>query len=65
MGAFRWGEIRLRLDWKMYALLSGTFEIVYGLPDIESFDFEKYEVGGCCVTPNDPKFSCTECGKSW
>jgi len=40
-------------------------EIIYGLPDIESFDFEKYEVGGCCVTPNDPKFSCTECGKSW
>jgi hypothetical protein len=40
-------------------------EIVYGLPDFESFDFEKYEVGGCCVTTNDPKFSCTGCGKSW
>ena len=31
VGAFRWGEIRLRLDWKMYALLSGTFEVVANL----------------------------------
>ena len=36
-------------------------EILYGLPDPESFDFEKYEVGGCCVTPNDPKYWCEVC----
>ena len=36
-------------------------EIVYGLPDIESFDFEKYEVGGCCVSDNDPGFKCKSC----
>jgi len=37
-------------------------EIIYGLPDPESFDFEKYEVGGCCITPNDPKYLCQLCG---
>jgi len=37
-------------------------EIIYGLPDPESFDFEKYEVGGCCITPNDPKYLCQVCG---
>ena len=36
-------------------------EILYGLPDPEHFDFEKYEVGGCCVTPNDPKYWCDQC----
>ena len=36
-------------------------EIVYGMPDIESFDFEKYEVGGCCVSDNDPGFKCKSC----
>jgi len=33
-------------------------EIIYGLPDIENFDFEKYEVGGCCVTQDDPRYLC-------
>jgi len=36
-------------------------EIVYGLPDIEIFDFEKHEVGGCCVSDNDPGFKCKSC----
>ena len=40
-------------------------EIVYGLPDIESFDFEKYEVGGCCVTDEDAKYKCLTCDGSW
>jgi transposase-like protein len=40
-------------------------EIAYGMPDFESFDFEKYEVGGCCVTDNDPKYLCKSCSKSW
>jgi hypothetical protein len=40
-------------------------EIVYGLPDIESFDFEKHEVGGCCVSDNDPGFKCMKCENSW
>jgi hypothetical protein len=30
-------------------------EIVYGFPDVENFDFDKYEVGGCCVTGSDPQ----------
>jgi hypothetical protein len=40
-------------------------EIVYGLPDIESFDFEKYEVGGCLVTGDDDKYRCSGCEYSW
>ena len=36
-------------------------EIVYGLPDIESFDFEKHAVGGCCVSDNDPSYLCKTC----
>ena len=40
-------------------------EIIYGLPDLESFDFEKYEVGGCCVTTEDDKYKCSECEYSW
>jgi hypothetical protein len=40
-------------------------EIIYGLPDPESFDFEKYEVGGCCVTDEDAKYKCLICDSSW
>ena len=36
-------------------------EIIYGLPDIEGFDFEKHAVGGCCVSDNDPGFKCKSC----
>jgi hypothetical protein len=24
-------------------------KIIYGMPDPETFDFEKYAVGGCCL----------------
>jgi hypothetical protein len=40
-------------------------EIVYGLPDVENFDFDKYEVGGCCVTDNDSDFKCMKCQFLW
>jgi hypothetical protein len=38
--------------------------IVYGMPDPETFDFEKYAVGGCCMNGDgsDPDVSCRECG---
>ena len=36
-------------------------EIVYGMPGPD-FDFDKYIVGGCCVTENDPDIGCKECG---
>ena len=36
-------------------------EIVFGLPDVESFDFEHHEVGGCCVSDDDPSFLCKNC----
>ena len=38
-------------------------EIVYGMPDPECFDFEKYAVGGCCISGvgMDPDVRCREC----
>jgi hypothetical protein len=34
------------------------------MPDPETFDFEKYAVGGCCMNGDgsDPDVSCKECG---
>ncbi len=39
-------------------------EIVYGMPDPDEFDFEKYAVGGCCMNGDgsDPDIQCRECG---
>jgi hypothetical protein len=37
--------------------------IVWGMPDLESFDFEKYAVGGCCPPSASPPDSrCSGCG---
>ena len=38
-------------------------KILYGMPDPETFDFEKYEVGGCVMNGdgNDPDIACREC----
>ena len=38
-------------------------KIVYGMPDPESFDFEKYAVGGCCINGDgsDPDLRCKSC----
>ena len=37
--------------------------IVYGMPDLEFFDFQKYAVGGCCMSPdgNNPVVQCGNC----
>lgn len=40
-------------------------EILYGLPDSQTFDFAKYEVGGCCVSDNDYQYLCVSCGNKW
>ena len=44
-------------------------EIMYGLPCHEFMEElgkdenkGKYALGGCCVSDNDPKYSCNECG---
>ncbi len=39
-------------------------KIIYGMPDPESFDFEKYAVGGCCMNGDgsDPDIRCKSCG---
>jgi hypothetical protein len=41
-------------------------KILYGMPDPETFDFEKYAVGGCCVEGDgsDPDVQCKACGWS-
>ena len=36
-------------------------QIAYGMPGAD-FDFEKYIVGGCCVTEKDPEIGCAKCG---
>ena len=44
-------------------------EIMYGLPTqkfMEELDKEKnkgkYRLGGCCISNDDPAFSCNDCG---
>ena len=41
--------------------LGSVREIIYGMPGSD-FDFEKYIVGGCCVTDENPEFGCKKCG---
>jgi hypothetical protein len=38
-------------------------KIVYGMPDPDTFDFEKYAVGGCCMNGDgsDPDIACRQC----
>ena len=38
-------------------------KIIYGMPDPDSFDFEKYAVGGCCMNGDgsDPDLRCKSC----
>ena len=38
-------------------------KILYGMPDPETFNFEKYAVGGCCMNGDgsDPDISCRAC----
>ena len=40
--------------------------IIYGMPDPETFDFEKYAVGGCCISGDgtDHDIRCKDCGWS-
>lgn len=38
-------------------------KIIYGMPDPERFDFERYAVGGCCISGDgsDPDVQCKSC----
>jgi len=43
---------------------NGTLrKIIYGMPDPETFDFDKYAVGGCYINGDgtDPDISCKSC----
>ena len=44
---------------------SNVKEIVYGMPDFESFDFDKYEIGGCTDMDTGPTHWCVDCGKGF
>ena len=35
-------------------------EILYGMPS-EDYNQEKYVLGGCCITDDDPEIQCTNC----
>ena len=41
-------------------------KIIYGMPDPDVFDFEKYAVGGCCISGDgtDPDIQCRSCAWS-
>ena len=39
----------------------GIRKIVYGLPD-GPLDEEKFVIGGCCITDEDPTRKCIHCG---
>jgi hypothetical protein len=40
---------------------NGLREIVYGMPD-GPVDEDRYAIGGCCVSDDDPTLKCIECG---
>jgi len=39
----------------------GLKKYLYGLPD-GPVDEDEYAIGGCCLTGDDPKYLCTNCG---
>lgn len=45
-----------------------TVRIVYGFPApelVEEAQRGKVELGGCCMTPDQPERRCKSCGYSW
>ena len=40
---------------------NGLREIIYGMPD-GPVDEDRYAIGGCCVSDDDPTLKCIECG---
>ncbi len=40
---------------------TGVRKIFYGYPD-GPVDDEKYAIGGCCISDNDPTVKCIDCG---
>ena len=43
---------------------SGIRKVMYGYPD-GPVDEQKYVLGGCCVSDNNPTRKCIECGWEW
>jgi hypothetical protein len=41
--------------------IGGLKKIVYGMPNSD-FDFERYIVGGCVISGDDPEIGCETCG---
>jgi hypothetical protein len=44
---------------------SNVKKVVYGMPDFESFDFDKYEIGGCTDMDTGPTHWCVDCSKGF
>ena len=40
-------------------------EILYGMPDPETFDFEKYAMGGCCISGDGCEINSSERNCRW
>ena len=40
---------------------NGLREIIYGMPD-GPVDEDRYAIGGCCVSDDDPTLKCIGCG---
>lgn len=40
---------------------NGLREIIYGMPD-GPVDEDRFAIGGCCVSDNDPTLKCVDCG---
>jgi hypothetical protein len=46
----------------------GVRELVYGEPDLDTQQQSAHDeivLGGCCITGNDPKWDCRQCGHRW
>ena len=46
------------------AAVGSIRKIIYGMPNPDNFDFEKYAVGGCCIPEEQADFACRTCGWS-
>ena len=40
-------------------------KVIYGMPDLENFDFDKYEIGGCTDMDTGPTHWCVDCSKGF
>ena len=54
-------QVEVKLECPKCGTAGDIHQIIYGMP-APDFDFEKYEVGGCMVLGEMPKWMCRNCG---